>query len=72
MPAKNDRQNYIRMAVTVRYVTSPDAEMRLSRAIDILLENAANNQNPPIVSRKHIKEKLSAQISEQSDFGVRK
>jgi antitoxin component of RelBE/YafQ-DinJ toxin-antitoxin module len=49
-----------------------DCALRLSRAIDILLENAAHNQNPPTVSRKHSKEKLSAQISDQSDLGVRK
>ena len=72
MRAKNARQNYIHMAVSVRYVTSPDAEMRLSRAIDILLESAARNQNSPIDSRKHSKEKPSAQISDQSGFGVRK
>ena len=72
MPVKNTGQNYIHMAVSVRYVTSPDAEMQLSRAIDILLENATRKQNPTTVSRKHRKEKSSAQISEQSGFGVQK
>jgi hypothetical protein len=72
MPVKNTGRNYIHMAVSVRYVTSPDTEMRLSRAIDILLESAAHNQNTPTGSRKHRKEKSSAQISEQSGFGVQK
>ena len=73
MPAINARQNYIHMAVSVRYVTSPDAEMRLSRAIDILLESATRKQNSPATgSRKHRKEKPLAQISDHGDFGVRK
>ena len=73
MPAKNARQNYIHMAVSVRYVTSPDAEMRMSRSIDILLENATRKQNPPESdSRKHPKEKTLALISNHDGSGVRK
>ena len=70
--ARKDKQSLKRLTVTLRYVTSPDAEMRLSRAIDILLENATRKQNPPAGSRKHRKEKPHAPIPDHSGLGVRK
>ena len=41
MAKKQGEQNQKRMVVTMRHVTTPDAEQRLSRAIDILLRVAA-------------------------------
>ena len=41
MAKKQGRQNQKRMVVIMRHVTTPDAEGRLSRAIDILLRVAA-------------------------------
>ena len=73
MPAVHAPRNDIPMKVTVRYVVTPDADARLSRAIDILLENAARKQNPPASKdRKHSKEKPSAQISNHDGSGGRK
>ena len=70
--ARKDNQSLKRLTLTLRYVTSPDAETRLSRAIDILLENANRKQDPPAGRRKHRKEKPHAQISDHSGLGVRK
>ena len=53
MPAVHAPRNDIPMKVTVRYVVTPDADARLSRAIDILLENAARNQNPPAADNQN-------------------
>lgn len=51
MAKKQGKQNQKRMVVTMRHVTTPDAEGRLSRAIDILLRVAARGtakkERPP-------------------------
>jgi hypothetical protein len=73
VPAKKASHDPIRMTVSVQHVIVPDTEMRLSRAIDILLANATCKQNlPASEDRKHSKEKPSAQISNRDDSGVRK
>ena len=73
MPAMHAPRNDIPMKVTVRYVVTPDADARLSRAIDILLENAARKQNPTAAdNQKDHKEKPRAQISNHDGSGVRK
>jgi CBS domain-containing protein len=72
VPPTNAPRDNIRMKVTVRYVVTPDADARLSRAIDILLENATRKQKPPAVdSREHCIEKPCAQISNDSGSGGR-
>lgn len=71
MPVKNARQNYAHIAVSLRYITTPDADARLSRAIDLLLENAAKNQKPTAAGdHKYHKEKPSPQLSTRDGSGV--
>jgi hypothetical protein len=73
VPVKNTRQNYAHIGVSIRYITTPDADARLSRAIDLLLENAARNQKPTAASsHKYQKEKPSDKISNRDGSGVRK
>ncbi len=70
---RKDKPSLRYLKVTLRHVSSPDADVRLSQAIDILLENAARKQNPPAAKdRKHSKEKPSAQISNDDGSGVTK
>lgn len=71
MPAASVPRNNIPMKVTVRYVVTPDADGRLSRAIDVLLENATRKQNPPVAdSHKQRAEKPRAPISNDGGSGV--
>jgi len=38
MPKKQGRQNQEQLVVSVRHIHTPDADLRLSRALDMLLE----------------------------------
>lgn len=43
---KQDRHSQQDVVVTLRHLAAPDANARVSRAIDILLETAAKNETP--------------------------
>ncbi len=69
--ARKDKPSLRCLTVTLRHISSPDADVRLSRAIDILLESATRKQNlPASEDRKHSKEKPLAQIANDGGFGV--
>jgi hypothetical protein len=69
--ARKDKLSLRRLTVTLRHVSSPDADVRLSRVIDILLESATRKQNPTAAgSQKYHKEKPRAQISNRDGSGV--
>ena len=71
--ARKDKLSLRRLTVTLRHISSPDADMRLSRVIDILLESATRKQNPPAAgSQKYHKAKTRAHIADDVGFGVRK
>ena len=73
MPAMNAPRNAIPMKVTVRYVVAPDADARLSRAIDMMMENATRKQKPSAPdSRKQSFEKPCAPISDERGRGGKK
>jgi hypothetical protein len=67
--SRKDKQSLKRLAITVRYVTSPDAEMRLSRAIDILLESATRKQNPQQIEKsRHLTTPNRTEIPEPTQI----
>ena len=46
MAKKQTRENKKRLVVSIRHVAAPEADVRLSRAIQILLMAARNNSQP--------------------------
>ena len=60
MAKKQDKQKQKRMVVTMRHVTTPDAEKRLSHAMEILLRAAARDTSQAEDSPDADKEKPSA------------
>jgi len=46
MIGEEDKKNPKRLIVTLRHVANPDADARISRAVDILIEAAASKAQP--------------------------
>jgi hypothetical protein len=64
MKGEEDKKDPKRLIVTLRHVAAPDADARISRAIDILMEAAASKETPQPTDRTNIrKETPSGQSS---------